>query len=742
MLNNIIKHIQNLLKNFEKYHKYYPYIIFIYVLVLGVILSHFRVLGADETTYYLETKIIYETFKNGNWIGNQPVGTHGFISKMLVAVVFLITKPSIFIATIFNVLCFAINGVIIYKIFKYFFNSKNWALASTFVIINSYNWMLNLPTYLRDGVSFLLVSLIIYEIIKKNRIYIISLWLLLLLDSKEYLSFILLIPLIIYLIHNNYKKHSFSFKFTYSFLYNFAVIIIPFLAYIVLMFSTQLIPVNPLLGVRVLPLQKNKDPLKTLHISLDHAMFQSNYLKENYKNIPLLETKSNETKKNNINRFKNEKPTTIKIENNDENKIISESANKENIKKTSAPEKKKQDKTNEQKELGEKNEATESLVTEEQNEKRELDVINKSKSQLEKEQNKVKIDDKEKLDRKEKREKKNNKNVLYHQVKNTFIAYVINPFIAYSQKIMYPRVFSFLSLPKFVMVISFIYVVLFYRKRLKQPEMTFLMNVAIVFLMIFIMRASHGRYLLQFMHVFMIFFTMIMMKSKNEYKLLYYSLLISLIFTTIGFFFEIRFLSMKIFINAFFYLTLFQIAYYSKKQNYIYRRILIAAFFVAYSFIGLASSLYAYYDINQLGDYLKYGRNMQYDKIAKYFPVDKKIWSNVDRRMIYNYAEDPINRFPIGFNKWNNYHDWIPRKKFIEPYQTWIYRKPYPNVRFIKENNIDRIIILKLKDKKNKYVNLNKVISKLVIRNVISGIDTIQLKNKSLEIYKTNKEML
>ena len=93
-------------------------------LVLGLSVLPFRNATLDDDLYLWETSIMTEALSRSEWIGDYAVGTHGFVFKLPVALVFLLTGPSLEIATVWNILLACVSLYLFYKILKEYFKNK------------------------------------------------------------------------------------------------------------------------------------------------------------------------------------------------------------------------------------------------------------------------------------------------------------------------------------------------------------------------------------------------------------------------------------------------------------------------------------------------------------------------------------------------------------------------------------------------------------------------------------------
>jgi len=218
------------------------YIFFVLYFLLVLALSYFRDMINDEALYYRETWLMSEVLKNGEWVGNYAVGLHGFLFKLPPALLFLLTGPSIDIVTIYNILLGMLAGFLLFKLLKATFKNAWFATFATVFMMTSFHFLLSMPTFLREMPSLLMIVIFLYGAVKKWNKWWMSLVFLLLLDSKEYVFLIFAVFYVIWLFISS-KETKFLEKIWDVFKTS-VVVFFPSLVWIILMFTTGIIPVN------------------------------------------------------------------------------------------------------------------------------------------------------------------------------------------------------------------------------------------------------------------------------------------------------------------------------------------------------------------------------------------------------------------------------------------------------------------------------------------------------------------
>ena len=209
---------------------------------LMLVLAYFRDMVNDEALYYRETWLMSEVLKNGEWIGNYGVGLHGFLFKLPPALLFLITGPSIDIVTIYNILIGMLTGFLFFKLLKSTLKNSWFAVFATVFMMTSFHFVLSMPTYLRDIPSLSMIVVFLYGVVRKWNKGWMSLVFLLLLDSKEYVFLIFAVFYVLWLLISS--KETRFFAKIWDVFKTSVIVFLPSLLWVVLMFTTGLIPVN------------------------------------------------------------------------------------------------------------------------------------------------------------------------------------------------------------------------------------------------------------------------------------------------------------------------------------------------------------------------------------------------------------------------------------------------------------------------------------------------------------------
>lgn len=222
----------------SKIKRYIPHIFFALWFLVFLGLSFLRDSLVDENIYIGEAVTIANVLKSGEWIGNYGVGLHGFLSKLIVGVVYIFTDPSVLVPTLLNIFLSLFSGVVFYKILsKNFKLSLIYSLLGVTLLFCSYQFLMYTPTFYRDIGALFFVLLILESILSKRSEWISGIYLLLLLDAKEHVFFSLLPALGIWIVIKEWG----SVK---TIIMSGVKLLFPSVVFLILMFTTSLIPLN------------------------------------------------------------------------------------------------------------------------------------------------------------------------------------------------------------------------------------------------------------------------------------------------------------------------------------------------------------------------------------------------------------------------------------------------------------------------------------------------------------------
>ena len=557
----------------DKNYDYVMYTVLIIFFLFMLFFSSFRDMVKDESLYFNETWLMSQLLQEGKWIGNYAVGLHGFLFKLPMALIFLITGPSVEIVTIFNILLACITGLLFYNLSKKVLGKSEYGVLSTLILLSSFYFFISTPTYLREIPSVFVVVLFLYSLIDNWDKWKMSLIFLLLLDSKEYIFFVFALFYLILLFIESDKK---GVSRIVEVVKQYVFVMLPSAVWLLLMFTTPIIPMNMYVASTLGLIDTNFNYLFS-HFNSDMATLN---LIEGGREIPLIAIR----------------------------------------------------------------ESYSSFLAE--------------------------------------------------------IIKTINVILQYIGKILYPRTFSFISVPK-VVIFPVVYTsVLLVKKYLKSKSSSIrkyahLSLLFLIWLAIYILRTSHGRYLLPVLPVISILYIYILFKYRFTKKQKKEMIIGALIFILLGFLFEASYVIPKILIEAGIF-VLFALSVINPKfKNLKYLPVIL----LSSACIGV--SLLFSYTQGQVHGFINFGENREAQEVAKILPK-QEYWTNndINQMLVSVYSNE---RFSEPQWHWQ-LHDIVPKKdmlKVLDERKSFVFE--IVNIDKFKENikryNIEKLVLYESKVK-------------------------------------------
>ncbi|MCB9094299.1 MAG: hypothetical protein H6621_04440 [Halobacteriovoraceae bacterium] len=207
------------------------------------VLSLFRFPKLDEALYLKETSFIAAKLANFEWIGSEVVGTHGFFNKVFVALLFLVTGPSVIVATIFSIITIIASGFLFLKILKYLGFSKEARIISLILLLFNYQTLQAATTFLREGYALFAFLLFVYWVFKKASPLLVGLALVLILDTREHIFYQISIGYVLWIFYFNFDRKNKGSSFLSFCKIIFKTYLLPII-YLLVSFFTPLFPFN------------------------------------------------------------------------------------------------------------------------------------------------------------------------------------------------------------------------------------------------------------------------------------------------------------------------------------------------------------------------------------------------------------------------------------------------------------------------------------------------------------------
>lgn len=216
------------------------------VLLAGAALSLMRAASADETIYLRDAVIMADCMREGEWFGNEAVGLHGWVMKLPAALLFLLFGRSVTAATLVTVMFAAAASWMCYRLARRVLGSDSWAAACTFMVITNYHFVQTTPTFLRDIPAMLAVLLFVDAVLHRRSRWVLGLLMLLLLDAKEYVFYILAPAFLVWVVVDeiHLSRDAGKGHLCRQVAARWTAGLLPSAAYIMLMLCTGAVPLN------------------------------------------------------------------------------------------------------------------------------------------------------------------------------------------------------------------------------------------------------------------------------------------------------------------------------------------------------------------------------------------------------------------------------------------------------------------------------------------------------------------
>jgi hypothetical protein len=326
------------------------------------------------------------------------------------------------------------------------------------------------------------------------------------------------------------------------------------------------------------------------------------------------------------------------------------------------------------------------------------------------------------------------------------IVRIFSVVVSYLGKILYPRTFSFLSIPYVILIPSVFCMGRYLWKWTKKKEFEkLLLPISLViYLLIYIVHSSVARYLIPISPLIYIFFLLFLRDFSSQGKKNLYILLITLIFTVGGMYFEYSYVWIKIVISLILLIILL-LMYFEREFN---QNILKGIFVVLISAFTFGTAILASYSLGQIRYSLLYGYNRESREIIDLVEKDETVWINDINWDILPYALRGENTLPSQW-RWS-LKEWVPKRDLlIDSYSNKIYSFYWSRLRIlyeaIEEYNIEKLVYIKLHEIDEREQNIlllqkNSRLEELLTTEWLSLEEEVTLKNKSIYIFNVNLE--
>lgn len=308
--------------------------------------------------------------------------------------------------------------------------------------------------------------------------------------------------------------------------------------------------------------------------------------------------------------------------------------------------------------------------------------------------------------------------------------------ILYIGKSLYPRTFSFISIPKIIVLPAIAHALSLFVSWWRKKDRKFLLPMILFFnTIVIILRASHGRYLLGVSSFFILFFILFLKDGLKKPVHFRNVLFLTTVFVLSGLLFESTFIIQKIILELSLLVLFWMIWILRKKKVSIVdfsKNIFIFALIIGMFSTSLMFSL----KIGQISSFIRYGYNREVREISENFKPEEKIWINDfgSGELIDVYRENYFNE-----PEWNwRLAWWIPKRDLLKIHSsnnTFSFRIEDIKVfhREVKRDEIDKIALVVSTLEEN--FPEEKKLRILQSQEWLKLIDKIELKNKNLFIF-------
>ncbi|MDD2224785.1 MAG: hypothetical protein PHP97_01335 [Candidatus Shapirobacteria bacterium] len=306
--------------------------------------------------------------------------------------------------------------------------------------------------------------------------------------------------------------------------------------------------------------------------------------------------------------------------------------------------------------------------------------------------------------------------------------------ISYVQKILYPKVFSLLSLPLIIVIPSLATSIILFNKwrKTKKYELMLLPLIFWIYLIVYVFYTSIGRYLYPIFPIIYIFFLFLIKNNKIFSKPILLTIIsTSGILTILDVFYDQGFLYIKALLYLCFFIGLILISFDKfKKLSFLY--------IYCFCLVSFASTFIFFITQDQIANSLNWGIDRECQEIIKELPENGKIlinefgWKQLPNIYINETYNLPEWQWPLK--------DWVPKKTLLKTIGD---QKIYNNLwsteeelkKIIEFNNIEYLVFIESSLTDNKFYRQGTV-------NFALGLEWTKLekvktyKNKYIYILK------
>jgi hypothetical protein len=321
---------------------------------------------------------------------------------------------------------------------------------------------------------------------------------------------------------------------------------------------------------------------------------------------------------------------------------------------------------------------------------------------------------------------------------------LLNTILSYIGKILYPRTFSFLSVPK-VIVLPAVYMAVKFLKKTWSEKKIFSNSLNIIFpilmltyLALYLLRASHGRYLLPIVPLISIYFVYFLYYKKHNRREVKKVLLATLVFVILGFVFEASYLLPKVILE----LSLFLCIAFSVLEPFNFSKlfyVIFRKFTIAFCVIAmLSASLLFAITQGQAKHSILFGQNREIKEVVEIIPDESKFWIN-------NF--ESYGLMAVYFGQTYEWPEWkwdlapyVPKKTLLRAYgEKYAYDDMWMEVskfrRYIYKNDIEYVVFMESQIEEESF-GMQHRLEDVIDKEWLELERVEELKNKKIYLFK------
>ena len=322
----------------------------------------------------------------------------------------------------------------------------------------------------------------------------------------------------------------------------------------------------------------------------------------------------------------------------------------------------------------------------------------------------------------------------------------LTKFVVYFKKLFFPRTFSFIAMPKIIVIPALFMSIVMLRRFWKQGkgELLALPILLWSYMGIYIIRESHGRYLMPVLPLLALFFAFFMIDGLKKRWFPVIVLTICALMIGFGFMFEIKFVGVKICFNVILlsFAVMALIGYRKKWRNAKLFALAVPIFTGIFAVsTAMASSLTM--SDGQMRSFFRFGYNMEIEKVVAEFETEERFWLNGfgSGYVMWFYMDE---RLTVGERTWR-LAKWVPKKNLLRRYDGGQHRRIGARIRSMERfrkkimtNNVTKVGLVISTHSKQKFSYHDK----LDDFNKAEWLEfdrMVEFKNKELHIFKVVK---